>query len=67
MEYLVEFELHIPDGTPDPAVSSRLAAEAVAAANLAEQGHFIRLWKTPDESRALGLFRRITGPNSTHS
>jgi muconolactone D-isomerase len=61
MEYLVEFELHIPDGTPDPAVSSRFAAEAVAAANLAEQGHLIRLWKTPDESRALGLFRADNG------
>jgi muconolactone D-isomerase len=57
MEYLVEFELHIPDGTPDSAVSSRFAAEAIAAANLAEQGHLIRLWKTPDESRALGLFQ----------
>jgi muconolactone delta-isomerase len=57
MEYLVEFELHIPVGTPDSAVSRRLAAEAVAAANLAEQGHLIRLWKTPDESRARGLFR----------
>ena len=57
MEYLVEFELQIPVGTPDSAVSSRHAAEAVAAANLAEHGHLIRLWKTPDESRALGLFR----------
>jgi muconolactone D-isomerase len=60
MEYLVEFELHIPEGTPDSAVSSRLADEAAAAANLAEQGHLVRLWKTPDKSRALGLFRADT-------
>jgi muconolactone D-isomerase len=57
MEYLVEFELHIPDGTPDSEPSTRFAAEATAAANLAEQGHLIRLWKTPHESRALGLFQ----------
>jgi muconolactone D-isomerase len=57
MEYLVEFELHIPDGTPESTASGRFAAEAKAAANLAEQGHLIRLWKTPDESRALGLFQ----------
>jgi muconolactone D-isomerase len=57
MEYLVEFELHVPDGTPESAASSRFAAEAMAAANLAERGQLIRLWKTPDESRALGLFR----------
>jgi muconolactone delta-isomerase len=57
MEYLVEFELHIPDGTPESDVTSRFAAEATAAANLAKQGHLIRLWKTPDESRALGLFQ----------
>jgi muconolactone delta-isomerase len=60
MENLVEFELHIRVGTPKTAVSRRLAAEAVAAAKLAEQGHLIRLWKTPDESRALGLFRADT-------
>jgi muconolactone D-isomerase len=57
MEYLVEFELHIPDGTPDAAVTSRVAAEATAAANLAAHGNLIRLWKRPEDSRAVGLFR----------
>ena len=57
MEYLVEFELDIPKGTADSAVTSRVAAEAVAAATLAKQGHLIRLWKRPEESRAVGLFR----------
>jgi muconolactone D-isomerase len=57
MEYLVEFELDIPGGTADSAVRSRVAAEAIATANLARQGHLIRLWKRPEESRAVGLFR----------
>jgi muconolactone delta-isomerase len=57
LEYLVEFELRIPDGTADSVVDSRVAAEATAAANLAEQGHLIRLWKKPEDSRAIGLFR----------
>ena len=57
MEYLVDFELRIPEGTADSAVSSRVAAEATAAANLAEQGHLVRLWRRPEESRAVGLFR----------
>jgi muconolactone D-isomerase len=57
MEYLVEFELHIPDGTRDSVVGSRVAAEAVATVSLAKQGHLIRLWKRPEESRAVGLFR----------
>ena len=57
MEYLVEFELDIPEGTTDSAISSRVAAEATAAANLAKQGHLVRLWKRPEESRAVGLFR----------
>jgi muconolactone delta-isomerase len=60
MEYLVEFEVHIPEGTRGSVVSSRQAAEAAAAANLVDQGHLIRLWRTPaapGESRALGLYR----------
>ena len=61
MEYLVEFELDIPKSTTDSAVSSRVAAEAIAAANLAKQGHLVRLWKRPEESRAVGLFRADNG------
>jgi muconolactone D-isomerase len=60
MEYLVEFAVHIPEGTPGSVVSSRQAAEAAAAADLVDQGHLIRLWRTPatpGESRALGLYR----------
>jgi muconolactone delta-isomerase len=34
MEFLVELEVEIPDGTPDPEVEDRERAEAVAAARL---------------------------------
>jgi muconolactone D-isomerase len=57
MEYFVDFELAIPEGTAESVVSGRLAAEATAAASLAEQRRLIRLWKTPAESHAVGLFR----------
>jgi muconolactone delta-isomerase len=60
MEFLVEFEVAIPDGTPDAEVERRSQAEAVAAARLAEEGHLLRLWRRPlvgDGSTAVGLYR----------
>jgi muconolactone D-isomerase len=60
MEYLVEFVVHVPEGTPELLVTERTTAEAAAAADLADQGHLARLWKlhdNPGEVRALGLFR----------
>lgn len=60
MEFLVEFDVHVPHGTPASAVESRMTAEAAAANALAKQGILMRLWKTtprPGESRALGLYR----------
>jgi muconolactone delta-isomerase len=38
MEFLVEFEVEVPDGTPEREVERRTAAEASAAARLAEEG-----------------------------
>jgi muconolactone D-isomerase len=63
MEFLVEFELGVPEGTPETEVKDRERAEAVAAAKLAEDGHLVRLWKRPvsrgtnGETRVLGLYR----------
>jgi muconolactone D-isomerase len=60
MEYLVEFEVNIPPGTPESEVEDRQNAEAVAAGTLADQGHLVRLWKAPDasgSSTVLGLYR----------
>jgi muconolactone D-isomerase len=60
MEFLVEFEVNVPEGAPASEVEARDSAEASAAAVLAEEGRLVRLWKrqTPDgEPRALGLYR----------
>jgi len=47
MEFLVEFELEVPAGTPDEEVDRRQRAESDAAAKLAEDGHLVRLWRRP--------------------
>jgi muconolactone delta-isomerase len=60
MEYLVEFEVEFPAGTPQPEVEERQRAESTAAAKLAEDGHLIRLWGRPlvgDGTTAIGLYR----------
>ena len=60
MEFLVEFDVHVPDGVPPSEVSDRQAAEAAAAAKLAEDGHLVRVWRRPldgSEDTVLGLYR----------
>ena len=60
MEFLVEFDVHVPDGTPVNEVEVRYGAEASAAAKLADEGHLVRLWRppaAPRETKALGLYR----------
>jgi muconolactone D-isomerase len=60
MEFLVEFDVDIPDGTPGSEVAEREAAEASAAAKLAEDGHLLRVWKAPvggADGRVLSLYR----------
>jgi muconolactone D-isomerase len=60
MEFLVGFDVTIPDGTPESEVRERVSAEAIAAAGLARQAHFVRLWRPPvarAESKAVGQYR----------
>ena len=60
MEFLVEFEVNVPDGAPASEVEARNLAEASAAARLVDEGHLLRLWKPPAapvETKALGLYR----------
>jgi muconolactone D-isomerase len=60
MEFLVEFEVDVPDGAPASEVEARASAEASAAASLVDRGHLVRLWKlpaAPGETKALGLYR----------
>jgi muconolactone delta-isomerase len=59
-EFLVEFDVHLPDGTSESEVDERSRAEAAAAADLARQGHLVRLWKppvAPGQTKAVGLYR----------
>ena len=63
MEFLVEFEVEVPAGTPDPEVEERQRAESAAAAKLAEDGHLVRLWRRPllgDGTTAIGLYRAFS-------
>jgi len=63
MEYLVEFEIEVPAGTPRAEVDHRYGAESAAAAKLAKAGHLIRLWRRPlvgDGTTAVGLYRANT-------
>jgi muconolactone D-isomerase len=60
MEYLVDFTITVPEGTPTSEREQRMAGEESRVAELAAQGHALRVWKPlPDNgrSRALGLYR----------
>jgi muconolactone delta-isomerase len=59
MEFLVEFDVDVPKGTPVSEVNDRENAEAFAAAKLAREGHLLRLWKrlvASGETKTLGLY-----------
>jgi muconolactone D-isomerase len=55
VEFLVEFKVAVPDGTPDAEVEQRTRAEASAAAKLVDEGHLLRLWSR-DGTTTLGLY-----------
>ncbi len=60
MEFLVEFDIHVPEGSPESEVDQRVSAEAAASAKLGREGHLVRLWRppvAPGETKALGLYR----------
>jgi muconolactone delta-isomerase len=56
-EFLTTFTIAVPRGTPDQVIADTEAREAQRAKELAGQGHLLRLWRLPGESRALGLWR----------
>jgi muconolactone delta-isomerase len=55
-EFLTTFAISIPEGTPGQAVDDAEAREAQRTKELAGQGHLLRLWRLPGQSRALGLW-----------
>ena len=60
MEFLVEFEVRVPKGTPVSEVAERENAEVSAASKLADEGHLVRLWKSPvvpGVTKIVGLYR----------
>ena len=60
MEFLVEFDIRVPDGTPVTEVEERTRAEAAAAEKLVEEGCLLRVWTRDTPSGAttvLGLYR----------
>ena len=61
MEFLVEFETHVPGGTPKSEVKDRRSAEAAASAQLGRQ--VVRVWQPTAASReAVGLHRADSAP-----
>jgi muconolactone delta-isomerase len=63
MEFLVQFEVDIPDGVPGSEIEDRERAEAAAAESLAQNGHLVRLWKASTEegpTTVLGLYRAVS-------
>ena len=59
MEFLVEFIVEVPRGTPESEVDVRWREEGVAARKLADDGHLIRLWSreiSRPKKRAVGIY-----------
>jgi muconolactone D-isomerase len=60
MEFLADMKTNVPEGTPESEVDDTKRREAIRAAELAAQGHLLRLWRPPvqpGEWRTLGLWR----------
>ena len=60
MEYLVDFVITVPDDTPPSELEERTAGEGTRVAELAREGHALRVWKPLPEDgrwRALGLYQ----------
>jgi muconolactone delta-isomerase len=60
MEFLVEFEIAIPVGTPESEVAAREGAEALAASKLVDEGHLVRVSNVGGAvggTNVLGLYR----------
>ena len=62
MEYLVDFRVTVPAGAPPAEVREREAGETTRVAELAREGHALRVWRplpVPEDgsTRVFGLYR----------
>jgi len=60
MDYLIDFLITVPDAAAPAEVQERMTGEGTRVAELAAQGHVLRVWRPlPDDGRrrALGLYR----------
>jgi muconolactone D-isomerase len=60
MDYLVDFTITVPEEAPASEVEQRTTREGTRVAELAAQGHALRVWRpVPDDgrARAIGLYR----------
>ncbi len=67
-EFLVTFTPAVPDGTGQQDLAQAATREAGRAAELADEGHLVRLWALPavhGVRPALGLWRAGTGAEMT--
>jgi len=59
MEFLIEFEVEVPEGTHESEVEERSRAEASATARLANEGRLLRVWRwnaVADDKTVIGLY-----------
>lgn len=63
MEFITSLITVVPEDTPEETEADTRAREATRAAQLARQGHLLRLWLAPlpsGQPRTLGLWRAST-------
>jgi muconolactone delta-isomerase len=56
-EFLTTFTISVPPGTSAAEVTQTEARQAQRAAELARQGHLLRLWRLAGDGRSLGLWQ----------
>jgi len=59
-EYLTDLVTTVPPGVPAEVVAERRSAERQRIARLIESGRLLRLWRTHDGTRTIGLWRAMS-------
>lgn len=61
MEFLVKIKVNLPEGLSEERRANLQAAEAARAAELAREGHLVRLWRIIGRRENWGLWRAKDG------